>query len=65
MLMMDMNDMIGRCTEMIGSMMSGGMMGNGIILVVLLVLLTVWLVRLATVGALIFWGVTRFSKLRA
>jgi hypothetical protein len=33
--------------------------------VVLLVLLTVWLVGLATVGALILWGVTRFSKLRA
>jgi hypothetical protein len=63
--MMHTNDMMDRCTEMMGSMMGGGMMGNGIILVVLLVLLTVWLVGLATVGALIFWGVRRFSKLRA
>lgn len=63
--MMDMNDIIGRCTDMMGSMMGGGMMGNGIILVVLLALLIVWLVGLATVGALILWGVRRLSKTHA
>ena len=34
--MMDMNGMMDRCMEAMSSMMGGGMMGNGIILVLLL-----------------------------
>jgi low affinity Fe/Cu permease len=53
--------MIDRCMDAMGSMM-GGMMGNGIILVVLLAIFLVWLVGLAATGALIFWGVRRFTR---
>jgi hypothetical protein len=45
-----------------GSMMGSGMMGNGIILVVLLTIFLVWLVGLAATGALICWGVRRFTR---
>jgi hypothetical protein len=60
--MMDANDMIDRCMSAMGSMMSGGMMGNSIILVVVLAIFLMWLVGLAATGALIFWGVRRFTK---
>jgi hypothetical protein len=63
--MMDMNDMIGRCMNAMGSMMGGSMMGNSILLLVLLVLLFVWLVGLATVGALILWVARRFAETRS
>jgi hypothetical protein len=43
-------------------MMSGGMMGNSIILVVVLAIFLMWLVGLAATGALIFWGVRRFTR---
>jgi hypothetical protein len=56
-----MDDMVDRCMDAMGSMMGSGMMGNGIILVVLLRIFLVWLVGLAT-GALIFWGVRRFTR---
>jgi hypothetical protein len=59
---MDMNDMMSGCMSMMGSMMGDGMMGNGIILVVLLAIFLVWLVGFAATGALIFWGVRRFSR---
>jgi hypothetical protein len=58
--MMDMNDMVDRCTNAMGSMM-----GNGIMLLVLLALLLllfVWVVGLATVGALIFWVAKRSAE---
>jgi hypothetical protein len=58
---MNMGDMADRCMEMMGTMMGGGMMG-GMMLLVLLALLLVWLVGLGAVGALIFWGVRRFSR---
>jgi hypothetical protein len=60
--MMGMNDVMELCMEAIGSMMGGGMMDNGIILVVLLVIFLVWLVGLAATGALIFWGLRRFTR---
>jgi hypothetical protein len=43
-------------------MMGSGMMGNSIILIVLLAIFLVWLVSLAATGALIFWGVRRFTR---
>ena len=55
--MMDMGDMADRCMAAMNSMMGGGMM-----LVVLLALVLLWLVGLGVVGALIFWGVRRFSR---
>jgi hypothetical protein len=58
---MDMNGMVERCMDGMGSMMGYGMMGNNIILVVLLAIFLVWLVGLAATGALIFWGVRRFT----
>jgi hypothetical protein len=64
--MMDMNDMVDRCMNAMGSMMGGGMMGNSILLLVLLlVLLVVWLVGLAAVGALLFWSARRFADTRS
>jgi hypothetical protein len=60
--MMGMNDMVDRCMNAMGSMMGGSMMGNGITLVVLLAIFLAWLVGLAATGALIFWGVRRFTR---
>jgi len=61
--MMDMGDMADRCMDAMGSMMGGSMMGNSPLLVVLLAaIFLVWLVGLGVVGALIFWGVRRFSR---
>ncbi len=53
--MMDMNGMVERCMDAMGSMM-GGMM----LFVVLLVLL-VWVIGLVAVGAMVFWGVRKLS----
>ena len=50
--MLDGNDMMNRCIDMMG----GGMLGNGIMLVLLMALLLVWLAGLGVVGALIFWA---------
>ena len=61
--MMDMNGMVERCMEAMGSMMGGGMMGDMMIFVVLLVLL-VWVIGLVAVGALFFWGVRKLSSTR-
>jgi hypothetical protein len=56
--MMEMGDMADRCMDEMGSMMGGGMMGNSLwLVVVLLAIFLVWLVGLGAVGALIFWGV--------
>ncbi len=60
--MMDMNGMVDRCMDAMGSMMGGGMMGSGTVLAVLLLVFLVWLIGLAAVGALIFWGVRRLSR---
>jgi hypothetical protein len=53
--MMGMSDMMGRCLDAMGSMMGS---------VILLVLL-IWVVGLAAVGALIFWGVRKLSSTRS
>jgi hypothetical protein len=57
--MMGMDDVMGRCMDAMGSMMGGGLMGSGIVLVVLLLVLLVWLTGLAAVGALGFWAVKK------
>jgi hypothetical protein len=60
--MMDMGEMVDRCMNAMGSMMGGGMIGDGILLLLLIVLLFVWVVGLAAVGALIFWVSRRLSE---
>ncbi len=60
--MMGMNDMMGRCMDAMSSMMGGGMMGSSVMLFVLLLVLFVWVIGLAAVGALIFWGVRKLSR---
>ncbi len=62
--MMDVNGMVERCMNAMGSMMGGGMMGNSIMLLVLLALLFVWVVGLAAIGALLFWVARRFAGTR-
>jgi hypothetical protein len=60
---MDMNEMVDRCMNVMGSMMgTSGMMDPSIMLIVLIALLLVWVVGLGAVGALIFWGVKRLSR---
>jgi hypothetical protein len=60
--MMDMNGMVDRCMDAMGSMMGGGMMGSGTMLAVLLLVFLVWVIGLAVVGALIFWSVRKLSE---
>ncbi len=62
--MIDMNCMMDRCMDALGSMIDGSMMGSGLLLVVLIALLVLWLVGLAAVGALGFWAVRRLSGTR-
>jgi hypothetical protein len=62
--MMDMNGMVERCMDAMGSMMGGGMMGGMMLFVILLVFL-IWVIGLAAVGALIFWGVRKLSNTRS
>ena len=63
--MMDMNGMVERCMDaMGGGMMGGGMMGGMMLFVILLVFL-IWVIGLAAVGALIFWGVRKLSNTRS
>ncbi len=62
--MMDMNGMVEQCMGAMGSMMDGGMMG-GMMLFVMLAVLLIWVIGLAAVGALIFWGVRRLSSTRS
>jgi hypothetical protein len=57
---MDMNDMVDRCTDMMGGMMGN----NAMMLVVLMALLLIWLVGLGAVGVLLLWGVRRLSGMR-
>ena len=65
--MMDMNGMVEQCMDAMGSMMGGGMMGGMMLFVMLLVLLVLlaWVIGLAAVGALIFWGVRKLSGTRS
>jgi hypothetical protein len=60
--MMDMNDMMERCMDAMGSMMGGSMMGGGAMLFVLLLVLLIWVIGLAAVGALVFWAVRKLSE---
>ena len=60
---MDMNGMVERCMDAMGSMMGGGTMGGMMLFVMLLVLL-VWVIGLVAVGALVFWGVRKLSGTR-
>jgi hypothetical protein len=62
--MMDMNGMVEQCMDAMGSMMGGGMMGRMMLFVILLVFL-IWVIGLAAVGALIFWGVRKLSNTRS
>ena len=59
--MMDMSSMVDRCMDVMGSMMSGGMAG-GVMLFALLLVLFVWVIGLVAVGALVFWGVRKLSR---
>jgi hypothetical protein len=60
--MMDMGDMADRCMNAMGTMMGGGLTGNGMMLVVLLTIFLVWLIGLAATGVVIFWGVRKLSR---
>ena len=53
--MMDMNGMVEQCMDAMGSMM------GGVMFFVLLPVLLVWVIGLAAVGALIFWGLRKLS----
>jgi hypothetical protein len=59
---MDMNGMVQRCMDGMGSVLGGGMMGSSVMLFVLLLVLLVWVIGLAAVGALVYWGVRRLSE---
>ena len=58
--MMDMDGMVERCMGAMGSMM-----GDGLMLLVVLLVLLIWVIGLAAVGALIFWGVRKLSGTRS
>jgi hypothetical protein len=62
--MMDMNGMMSQCMDAMGSMLGGGMMGSGVVLLVLLLVFLIWVLGLVAVGALIFWGVRKLSSTR-
>ena len=53
--MMTMNGMVERCMDGMGFIL-GGMMGSSVILFVVLLVLLVWVIGLAAVGALVNWG---------
>ncbi len=40
------------------------MIGNSIVLAILMALLFIWLIGIAVVSALLFWGVCRLSRMR-
>jgi hypothetical protein len=63
--MMDIGDMTGRCLDAMGSIMGGSMMGSGTLFFVILLVVLIWVVGLAAVGALIFWGVRKLSSARS
>jgi hypothetical protein len=63
--MMHMGDMADRCMNAMGSMMGGSMMGSGTLFFVILLVLLIWVVGLAAVGALLFWGVRKLSSTRS
>ncbi len=57
--MMDTNGMAERCMDAMSSMM------GGLLLFVVLLVLLVWVIGLAAVGALIFWGVRKLFGTRS
>jgi hypothetical protein len=63
--MIDMNGMVEQCMDAMSSMMGGSMMGSGTMFFVILLVLLIWVVGLAAVGALIFWGVRKLSSTRS
>jgi hypothetical protein len=62
--MTNMDDMMERCADAMGTMMGGGMMGSGMMLLVLLLVLVVWVIGLVAVGALLFWGIRMLNTTR-
>ncbi len=60
--------MMDQCMEMMSNMMGGnnmmdGMMGSSFsVLPIVATLLLIWLISLATLGALGFWAVRRFAR---
>jgi hypothetical protein len=63
--MMDVNDMMGRCMDAMGSMMGSGVIGgSGILFVVLALVFLLWVMGLAALGALAFWAVRKLSAAR-
>ncbi len=62
--MMNLNGMMDRCMDAMGSMMGGGMMGSGIMFVVVALLLLVWVLGLAALGTLGFWAIRKLSAAR-
>ncbi len=57
-----MHYLVERCMDGMGSMMGGSMMVSGMVFFALLLVLLVWVIGLAAVGALIFWGIRRLSR---
>ena len=57
-----MNSMVEQCMDGMGSVWGGGMMGSSVMLFVLLLVLLIWVIGLAAVGALVYWGVRRLSE---
>jgi len=57
-------DVVDRCMDMMSSVLGGGMMGTGTMVVLLFVLLLFWLVGLAAVGAVGFWVTRRLRNPR-
>jgi hypothetical protein len=62
--MMDVNDVMGRCMDAMGSMMGGVIGGSGTMFVVLALVFLLWVMGLAAVGALGFWAVRKLSAAR-
>ena len=60
--------MMDQCMEMMGNMMGGnnmmdGMMGSSVsFLPIVAALFLIWLISLATLGGLGFWAVRRFAR---
>ncbi len=57
-----MHYLVERCMVGMGSMMGGSMMVSGMVFFALLLVLLDWVIGLAAVGALIFWGIRRLSR---
>jgi hypothetical protein len=60
--MVDANDLMNQCMNMMNGMIGGGVMGNSLLFVFLVVLLLVWLIGLAVLGGVGIWA---YRRLRA